>query len=137
MAEMLQATDVLVVNEHEALAIAEIVSLPAGDNYLKAATALAKDFGPTCIVTAGAHGAYAVSGDGTLIHAEARPITPVDTTGAGDTFVGVLANGFAEGLEIGPAMQRACAAASLSCLTPGAQAGMPQREALEHYLSQA
>ncbi|MFC1456631.1 ribokinase [Microvirga arabica] len=136
MAELLQATDVLVVNEHEALAIAEIVGVPAGDDYLQAAAAVTKDFGPTCIVTAGARGAYAVSRDGTRIHAAARPITPVDTTGAGDTFVGVLANGFSEGLEIGPAMERACAAASLSCLTPGAQAGMPQREALERYLAQ-
>jgi ribokinase len=137
MAELLQATDVLVVNEHEALAFAEIVGVPSGDDYLKAAAAVTKDFGPTCIVTAGSQGAYAVSRDGTRIHAVARPITPVDTTGAGDTLVGVVANGFAEGLEIGPAMERACAAASLSCLTPGAQAGMPQRDALEHYLAQA
>lgn len=137
MAELLRATDVLVVNEHEALAVAEIVGVPAGDDYLQAAAAVAKNFGPTCIVTAGARGAYAISSDGTRIHAAARPIIPVDTTGAGDTFVGVLANGFAEGLEIGPAMERACAAASLSCLTPGAQAGMPERDALEHYLSQA
>ena len=136
LAELLGATDVLVVNEHEALSIAEIVGVPAGDDYLTAATVLARDFGPTCIVTAGAQGAYAVSADDTQVHAPARPIIPVDTTGAGDTFVGVLANGFAEGLEIGPAMERACAAASLSCLTPGAQAGMPQKEALEHYLSQ-
>jgi ribokinase len=88
-------------------------------------------------VTAGARGAYAVSRDGTQVHAAARPITPVDTTGAGDTFVGVLANGFADGLKVGPAMERACAAASLSCLTPGAQAGMPRGEALERYFAQA
>jgi ribokinase len=137
MTELLAATEVLVVNEHEALAIAEIVGEPAGDDYLKAATVLAREFGPICIVTAGARGAYAVSRDGTQVHVAARPITPVDTTGAGDTFVGVLANGFAEGLEVGPAMERACAAASLSCLTPGAQAGMPHREALERYLAQA
>ncbi|MBJ6125081.1 ribokinase [Microvirga splendida] len=137
MAELLEATDVLVVNEHEALAIAGIVGERMGDDYLKAAAVLAQDFGSTCIVTAGAQGAYAVSRDGTQVHAAARPIIPVDTTGAGDTFVGVLANGIAEGLEITPAVERACAAASLSCLTPGAQAGMPRREALEHYLAQA
>lgn len=137
MTELLGATDVLVVNEHEALAIAEIIGAPTGDDYLKAAIVLAGDFGSTCIVTAGAQGAYAVSSDGRQVHAPARLIKPVDTTGAGDTFVGVLANGIAEGLEIGPAMERACAAASLACLTPGAQAGMPQRDALEHYLSQA
>ena len=137
MAELLAVTDVLVVNEHEALAIADIVGEPSGDQYLKAGSAISRSFGPTCIVTAGSRGAYAIAPDGTQTHAMARPITPVDTTGAGDTFVGVLANGLAEGLEIGRAMERACAAASLSCLTAGAQAGMPHREALEQHLSQA
>ena len=101
MAELLRATDVLVVNEHEALSIAEIVGDSAGDDYLRAATDLARTFGPTCIVTAGARGAYALTADGAQSYATARPITPVDTTGAGDTFVGVLANGLAEGMEIG------------------------------------
>jgi len=136
IAELLAVTDVLVVNEHEALAIAEIVGEPAGEDYLKAGSAISRSFGPTCIVTAGPRGAYAVMPDGSQTYATARPITPVDTTGAGDTFVGVLANGLAEGLEIGSAMERACAAASLSCLTAGAQAGMPQREALEQHLAQ-
>ena len=117
--------------------IADIVGEPSGDQYLKAGSAISRSFGPTCIVTAGSRGAYAIAPDGTQTHAMARPITPVDTTGAGDTFVGVLANGLAEGLEIGRAMERACAAASLSCLTAGAQAGMPHREALEQHLSQA
>ncbi|MEE1656292.1 ribokinase [Microvirga sp. CF3062] len=138
MAELLQAADVLVVNEHEALAIAAVAgeATGTGDDYLKAATVLSRDFGPTCIVTAGARGAYGVSCDGTRIHAAACPIAPVDTTGAGDTFVGVLASGLAEGLEMGSAMEKACAAASLSCLTPGAQAGMPNRDALERSLAQ-
>jgi ribokinase len=137
MAELLAVTDVLVVNQHEALAIADIVGERSGDQYLKAGSAISRSFGPTCIVTAGSRGAYAIAPGGTQTHATARPITPVDTTGAGDTFVGVLANGLAEGLEIGRAMERACAAASLSCLTAGAQAGMPHREALEQHLSQA
>jgi ribokinase len=137
MAELLSATDVLVVNEHEALSIAEIIGEAAGDDYLQAGAALARSFGPACIVTAGSRGAFAIGPDGTQTHAAARPITPVDTTGAGDTFVGVLATGLADGMEIGAAMAKACAAASLACLTPGAQAGMPRRDALEQYLSQA
>jgi ribokinase len=137
MAELLSATDVLVVNEHEALSIAEIIGEAAGDDYLQAGAALARSFGPACIVTAGSRGAFAIGPDGTQTHAAARPITPVDTTGAGDTFVGVLATGLADGMEIGAAMARACGAASLACLTPGAQAGMPRRDALEQYLSQA
>nr|WP_027316997.1 ribokinase [Microvirga flocculans] len=137
MAELLEVTDMLVVNEHEALAIAEIAGLSTGSDYLTAAAALARDFGPTCIVTAGAQGAYAVSRDGRQIHASARPIAPVDTTGAGDTFVGVFASGLAEGMEIASAMNWACAAASLSCLTAGAQSGMPLRDALERHLAQS
>lgn len=137
MVELLAVTDILVVNEHEALSIAGIVGEPSDEDYIKAGSAISRSFGPTCIVTAGARGAYAIAPDGARIHAKARPITPVDTTGAGDTFVGVLANGLAEGLEIEQAMERACAAASLACLTAGAQAGMPQRGALEQYLAQA
>ncbi|MGO4524098.1 ribokinase [Microvirga sp. 2MCAF35] len=137
VAELLAVTDVLVVNEHEALAIADMVGEPSGDDYLKAGSAISQSFGPTCIVTAGSRGAYAITPDSARTHATARPITPVDTTGAGDTFVGVLANGLAEGLEIGRAMERACAAASLSCLTAGAQAGMPERKSLEQHLTQA
>jgi ribokinase len=137
MAELLAVTDVLVVNEHEALAVADIAGTPAGEDYLKAGSAISSSFGSICIVTAGSRGAYAIAPDGTQAHAMARPIVPVDTTGAGDTFVGVLASGIAEGLEIGRAMERACAAASLSCLTAGAQAGMPKRQVLDQHLSQA
>ncbi|MFC4174984.1 ribokinase [Microvirga sp. GCM10011540] len=131
LVELLAATDVLVVNEHEAISVAEVLGEAVAGEYLKAAGVLARSYGPVCIVTAGARGAVAVNPDGTQIHAATRPITPVDTTGAGDTFVGVLANGLAEGLEVGEAMQRACLAASHACLTAGAQAGMPLRHELE------
>jgi ribokinase len=136
MADLVAATDFLVVNEHEAIAVAQAIGHDVRKDYLKAAAVLAQTYGPVCIVTAGARGAVAIHPDGTQIYAAARPITPIDTTGAGDTFVGVLANGIAEGLEVGEAMQRACLAASLACLAPGAQAGMPSREMLEQSLAQ-
>jgi ribokinase len=136
IAELLAATDVLVVNEHEATRVAEIVGVNAGEDHVAAASALAQTYGLLSIVTAGAKGAVAISPDGNRIEAAARPVTPVDTTGAGDTFVGVLANGFAEGLDLKEALRRACSAASLSCLIPGAQAGMPTRDALERVLTE-
>jgi ribokinase len=136
IAELLAATDVLVVNEHEALSIAAIIGDSLDDDYLTAGRIISASFETICIVTAGSRGAYAINPDGTQIHASTRSIMPVDTTGAGDTFVGVLANGLAERLSIETAMQRACAAASLSCLTAGAQAGMPTREALNEVLAQ-
>jgi ribokinase len=135
--ELLAATDVLVVNEHEALAIAAMIGQPLGSDYHAAGHAIAHSSGTICIVTAGASGAYAFMPDGAQIHVPTRSITPVDTTGAGDTFVGVLADGLAARLPIEAAMKRACAAASLACLTAGAQAGMPTCEALDQALAQA
>jgi len=135
MADMLAAIDVLVVNEHEAVSVAAIMGEDVGNDYLKASSILAQTCGLTCIVTAGAKGAIAVNPDGTQFHAPARAVTPVDTTGAGDTFVGALAYGLAEKREISDAMRRACVAASLSCGTVGAQAGMPVLDMLEDALS--
>ncbi|MXQ11639.1 ribokinase [Microvirga makkahensis] len=134
MADMLAMTDVLVVNEHEALAVAALVGEDAGSDYLKASSILAQVCGLVCIVTAGAKGAVAVSPDGAQRQAVAWPVTAVDTTGAGDTFVGVLARGLAERRDLGDAMRRACVAASLSCRAVGAQAGMPTRAVLERAL---
>jgi len=135
MADMLSLTDILVANEHEAISVAAMRGEDVGSDYLKAASLLARSYGLTCIVTAGAQGAFAVHADGAQTHAAAQPVIPVDTTGAGDTFVGVLAYGMAEGRELHDAMQRACIAASLSCLTAGAQEGMPSWDRLEAALS--
>ena len=71
-----------------------------------------------------------VSSDGRGETVEAEPIRPVDTTGAGDTFVGILANGLDEACTFTTALERACRGASLACLAPGAQAGMPTRKQL-------
>jgi ribokinase len=133
MAELLSATDILVVNEHEAVTASIVAGSQVPGDHHEAAAVLARAHGILCIVTAGAQGATAISPDGTRIHAAAPPITPVDTTGAGDTFVGVLASGLAEGHGMSEAMRRACLAASHSCLTSGAQAGMPAREVLEQH----
>jgi ribokinase len=134
IAELLAVTDVVVVNEHEALSIAATIGETVSDDHLKASHAIAASFETICIITAGARGAYAINPDGTQLHVATRAITPVDTTGAGDTFVGVLAGGLAESLPIEAAMRRACSAASLACLMPGAQAGMPTRSELDEAL---
>ena len=55
----------------------------------------------------------------------ALEVTPVDTVGAGDTFVGYLAAGLDAGLDLEAAMQRAAVAGSLACLKPGAQPAIP------------
>lgn len=122
---LLAASDVLIVNEHEAADVAAILGEPdAGIARFIAGTTTG------CIVTAGADGAFAHPPDGETFHVPAPRIEPVDTTGAGDTFVGAVAAALDEGLGLRQALDLGCRAAALSCLAPGAQGGMPRRSAL-------
>ncbi|HEX4298692.1 MAG TPA: PfkB family carbohydrate kinase, partial [Devosia sp.] len=94
----------------------------------------ARDRRQTIIVTLGAEGAWAARAE-TLIKVPALKVTPIDTVGAGDTFVGYLAAGLDAGLDLEAAMRRAAVAASLACLKPGAQPAIPQAAEVEAALS--
>jgi ribokinase len=127
---LLIATDILVVNEQEAVAAARILGA-APESAEEAAGAIADGRRLTAVLTAGPRGAIAFMADSIRHSAPALAIQPVDTTGAGDTFVGVLAAEIAQGRDLPGALQRACIAASLACTKAGAQAGMPDRAELE------
>ena len=77
------------------------------------------------VVTRGAAGATAILHNGITIEVPALKIEPVDTTGAGDTFVGVLAAALDLGSTLEFALRRASAAAGLACMARGAQTAMP------------
>lgn len=126
---VLNATDVLIVNEHEAVSAAALLGRPDA-TLTEAAHLLATTGHLTCVVTAGAKGAIAVHADGSSIAAAAKAIEAVDTTGAGDTFVGILAATLADGADWPVALARACRGAALACLARGAQTAMPTAEAL-------
>ena len=83
------------------------------------------------IVTLGNDGAAAYLADGGRLDIPALAVDPVDTTGAGDSFVGVFAAGLDARLELGDALRRASAAAGLACLGHGAQPAMPDRAAID------
>jgi len=78
-------------------------------------------------VTLGAEGALAVAGEETY-RVPGRRVTPVDTTGAGDCFVGTLAAALARGVPFTLALEIANAAASLSVQRKGAGTSMPTAE---------
>lgn len=124
LAELLDACDLLVVNEHEAIAAAGASGLDVADAQA-AADALAKAAGPAIILTAGARGAFAFAPNGVRHHAEAPAVKVVDTTGAGDTFVGVLAAELATGRDLPWSLASACRAAALACARAGAQPTAP------------
>jgi ribokinase len=130
LADVLAATDIFIVNEHEALTAAGLLGASSSD-LEAAARILAVEGRVACVATAGAAGAIAYEPDGGRHHAPTLDVRPVDTTGAGDTFVGILAVEIAAGSGLSDALRLASIGASLACLKVGAQAGMPTRAELE------
>ncbi|WP_372425998.1 PfkB family carbohydrate kinase [Salinarimonas chemoclinalis] len=127
---LLAATDVLVLNTHEADALCALLALPGPDGAARDA-ALAARCDADVVVTLGAAGARAATRGGETLHVPALPVEPIDTTGAGDAFVGSLAAALAEHLPPGEALARAAVAGALACLAVGAQAASPTRAAIE------
>ncbi len=121
--DILQSLDVLVMNQSEAALLAlhlgfDVISPTA------AARRIAANFGITCVVTLGGDGAIACSPKGTW-EVKAMEIEPVDTTAAGDAFVGVFAAALDSGADMANALRRASVASGLACLKQGAQISLP------------
>jgi len=87
-------------------------------------------YGVATLVTLGAAGAL-VFAEGRRYQAPAPEVTVVDTTSAGDTFVGAFAAALDRGLGFAAALRRGLAAGSLACTKAGAQPSMPYADAIE------
>ncbi len=121
---LLRLVDLLIVNEHEA------VELGGADDPVQAAVALT-DRVSAVVVTLGAEGAAHVDADARVTRAPGVSAAAVDTTGAGDTFVGVLAAALAAGSAIDDAVRRAVTAGALSVEAAGAIPSIPTRAAVD------
>ena len=139
-ADHLARTDVLVPNRVELAGLAgndarDGRSGTDDDTVLEGArTLLASDAGgvrEAVIVTLGKRGAVVVRRDAEPLWIDAPPTNAVDTVGAGDTFVGALAAGLADGGTLEDAARSAVFAASLSTMKRGARGGMPSASDLE------
>jgi sugar/nucleoside kinase (ribokinase family) len=113
----LAQTDVLLPNEREAVQIAGEPALPAAAGALTAA-------GPRLAVKLGERGVLCAEGQ--IWHrVELPPVTPVDTTGAGDCFDAGLIAGLLRGLTLPDAATLGCAVGALSTRAPGGTASCP------------
>jgi len=122
-ARLLQAVDYLVPNETEAATLA-----PSTGGHEATVRALQK-LGPRhVLMTLGADGVM-LSGDEIAV-VLAPAVRAIDTTGAGDTFVGALAAGLVEGASLLQAVKTAVQAAAISVTREGAMSAMPRREEL-------
>lgn len=118
--EVLAQVDLLVPNEIEAAQLAGAASPE------EAARWLSRRCGDV-VVTLGADGSLWARAGRIVHHEPSRRVSPVDTTAAGDTFVGVLATRLAEGAELPEAMRWASAAAAIGVTRAGASSSMPAR----------
>lgn len=85
------------------------------------------------LVTAGARGA-SLHGEGMALEAPVWPITAIDTTGAGDVFLGYLVSAFARGADTADALREAAAAAALQVTRPGTADAIPTRAEVRAWL---
>jgi ribokinase len=122
--DMLRDLDLLVVNEDEAGFLGN--HLRIGDD----AASLHRALGIGVLRTLGAEGAEAATSGG-RIFVPALKIEAVDTTAAGDCFIGVLASALDRGAPLEAAMRRAGTAAALCCLKSGSQGSLPMKSAID------
>ncbi|MFJ1601114.1 ribokinase [Streptomyces sp. NPDC088261] len=122
--ELLAATDLLVPNEHEAAVLTGIA------DPRSAADALLRQV-PEVVITLGRAGSLHASRTTEPLFVPAPQVTAVDTTAAGDTFVGALAVALVEGRPMPEALHWASTAAALCVQRPGASTSMPYRTEIE------
>jgi ribokinase len=115
----LRMLDVLIVNETEGVWLAEHLGCAAS------ASGLHERLGGIAIVlTKGGDGAEVASADA-IWHEPACPVVVIDTTAAGDCFVGVLAHRLDSGVGLRDAVNWASSAAALCCARRGSQGSLP------------
>ena len=129
---ILDGLDILVVNEGESAVIPDRHDLGHGEPETFARH-MADRHALDCLVTLGAEGAVAAIG-GDVWRIGALAIEAVDTTAAGDAFVGAYAAALDGGLSAPEALRQASVAGGLACLAIGAQPSLPMAAAIRDRL---
>ena len=121
-ADVMALVDYLIPNEIEAAMLAGVS--PEGEDAKALAAALQKLGSDNVIITLGAKGVHAAlyGGDFTF---PAEVVQAVDTTAAGDTFIGGFVAGLASGMDEAESIQQGQRAAAWSVTKPGAQTSIP------------
>ena len=127
-ADLLRQIDVLIPNAHEA---ANLLGYPSPKSHDMRAIArmLHERSQANVVVTLGSEGCLLATEAGCQ-HVAALPVTPIDTTAAGDCFTGALAVALCEGHSLAEAVVFATRAAALSVTRFGAQPSLPTRSEL-------
>ena len=131
--DVLSLVDYLIPNEFELATILKKSGMTKEDIHENVSQIRA--FGcKNCIVTLGKDGSMIVDNAGNETHIPAYSVQAVDTTAAGDCFVGALAVGLSEDKPLAEATRFASAAASISVTREGAQPSIPAREEVQKFI---
>lgn len=122
----------LIPNEIEAEALTDI-PVKDIDSAQAAAEQLQQSGAKTVMITLGGRGVF-VAHDGEFYHEEIVPVKVVDTTAAGDAFVGSFAVAMTEGKSVMDAVRFAKHTAALAVTKLGAQSSLPTRCEVEEFL---
>lgn len=134
-AEAWEGVEAVCVNETECEAVCGI--LPGDEDALRRALEALVALGPdTAIVTLGARGSAALEGE-RYVRCQPADVRAVDTTGAGDTFIGVVAAMLAAGEPLEGAMERASYASGLAASRVGAQQAIPSAAEVDAFVEGA
>ncbi len=137
--EVLRQLQVLIVNEIEAGFLAG-THIANHEDARTVATALQKQGIPIVVITLGAQGAILARDDGTgntqITYQAAPKVHVVDTTAAGDCFVGALTVALTDGQSPENALQFAVYASALKVTKFGAQSGLPMRAEVDAFRGQ-
>ncbi|MCG6657087.1 ribokinase [Halomonas campisalis] len=127
----LDACRLLFVNRGEAARLAEVDEATDAQSLL---TTLAQRLPETAtVLTLGGEGAW-YQHDEERFYQPAIPVRPVDTTGAGDTFIGYFLATLQTGASVPACLERAAMAAALGVQQPGAAESIPASEAVDRAL---
>jgi ribokinase len=124
VAELIDKIDLLAVNEVEAEATARLLGVAVSEIAV-----------PQLLITRGSKGVEFHS-HGEVHNQPAFRVEAVDTTGAGDTFLGSFLAHHCYGVEIAQSLRYASAASALQVTRPGAAVAIPAREEVETFLKQ-
>jgi ribokinase len=132
--ETLAKLDYLIPNESETALLTgiEVADL---DSAKEAAERLRDEGVGTVILTLGARGAFLASAE-EFVHVPGYEVEVVDTTAAGDAFVGGLAVALAQGQNLAEAVRYANAAGALAVTRLGAQPSLPARQEIEELMGE-
>lgn len=133
--EVLAVCDPLIVNEHEALDVLGAANDdPDANDFERLAARLLEAGARSVVVTIGSEGAVLADASG-VSRVPAYLVHPVDTTGAGDAFVGAAAAELAAGASLVNAARFATVVAAVSVQRLGAQASYPDRTEAEAFMA--